>query len=460
MNLVVIVSDTFRYDNLSVGGGKARTPELDAFAAGAHLFENYYISSFPTIPNRTDAFTGRYSFPFHGWQALDQEIPVLAAQLSQNGYATQLLCDTPHLMRGAMWVDRGFTASYVTRGQEGSCHFTKMNQPLRKMMPDDKVDRSFVRYGDFNLADIHSWTNNDWVWEEDRFCARTARLASKWLELNCEYDGFMLWVDMFDPHEPWDPPEYMVRWFDDSGYDGIPMIHPNYALASHYTEAELRNLNAHYRAEASLVSKWVGHIIRKIEDLGLMENTAVVFTTDHGHYLGEHGWVGKENRDPADPRRCTLFRELAHVPLIVHVPGTEGGRVHSEVVQPVDLMPTLLDLAGTPLSDLVHGHSIVPLLRGEASWPRQYAYSSFALADDTDHKKPFPTVTDGQYSYTPRGQYDGPELYDLASDPGEMHNIAPEEPDVACDMHQALVDFLQDLGTPAGRVKSIGEGPV
>ena len=70
------------------------------------------------------------------------------------------------------------------------------------------------------MADLHTWTNSEWVWEEDRFCARTARLASKWLELNYEQDGFLLWVDMFDPHEPWDPPEYMVRWFDSSDYDG------------------------------------------------------------------------------------------------------------------------------------------------------------------------------------------------------------------------------------------------
>ena len=459
MNLIVIVSDSYRYDNLAVGGGRARTPELDAFIARASLFENAYISSFPTIPNRTDCITGRYTFPFHGWQPIDPTVPVLAGLLSEAGYVTQLLCDTPHLMKGSTWFDRGFDAAYGIRGQEGDCPFTRMNVPLRKVMPDAKTDRSIIRFGDYNLADVHTWSHHEWVWEEDRYCAQTCRLVSKWLELNCEQDGFFLWVDLFDPHEPWDPPEYLVRMFDDSGYDGVPMVHPNYALASHYSEAELRNLRAHYLAEATLVSKWVGHILRKIEELGLLENSAVVFTSDHGHYLGEHGWVGKENRDPADPRRCALYRELTHIPLAIHAPGIAGGKTHGEVVQPTDLLPTLSELAGAPAPEDIHGRSLMPLLEGRGGWDRRYAYSSFALQDDTATKKPFPTVTDGRYSYTPRGVDDTPELHDLSQDPGEERNAVNEQPEVAREMHEALVAFLTQVGTDEGRVRSLGSGP-
>jgi arylsulfatase A-like enzyme len=457
MNFIVIVSDTYRYDNLAIGGGRARTLDLDRFITQANLFENYYVSSFPTIPNRTDCITGRYTFPFHGWQSIDPEAMVLAQCLGDAGYVSQLLCDTPHLMRGATWFHRGFTSACAIRGQEGDLPFLRMNVPLRKTVPDRTTDRTITRFGDYSLPDIHTWAHNEWVWEEDRYCCQTARLASKWLEMNYNHDGFLLWVDMFDPHEPWDPPEYLVRWFDDSGYDGPPMIHPNYALATHYTDEELCNLNAHYLAEASLVSKWIGHILRKAEELGLMENTAIIFTTDHGHYLGEHGWVGKENRDPTDPRRCTLFREITHIPFVIHVPGVPGGRVFPEIVQPVDLMPTILDLAGAPIPEGVHGVSLAPLLRGEGGWERKYAFSSFALLDDTDNKKPFPSVTDGRYSYSPRGQYDEPELHDLAADPGELQNIARDEPQVVQQMHDALREFLSSLGTPPGRVTSISQ---
>lgn len=456
-NIIVIVSDSYRYDNLAVGGGRARTADLDRFIARASSFENCYLSSFPTIPHRTDTITGRYTFPFHGWQPIDPNLPVLADCLGEGGYVSQLLCDTPHLMRGRTWFDRGFDAARAVRGQEGDTPFLRMNVPLRKVMPDEKVDRNFIRFGDYSLPDVHTWSHSEWVWEEDRYCAQTARLASKWLELNYKHEGFFLWVDMFDPHEPWDPPEYLVRWFDDGDYDGPPMIHPNYALADHYTRAELRNLRAHYRAEASLVSKWVGHILRKAEELGLMDNTTIIFTSDHGHYLAEHDWVGKENRDPDDPRRCTLYRELTHIPLAIHVPGVPGGRTFSEMVQPPDLMPTLLDLAGAPIPAGVHGTSLVPLLTDQEEWPRRYAFSSFALLDDTDNKKPFPTVTDGRYTYTPRGQHDAPELHDLVQDPDELHNVVSDRPGVAREMHEALVAFLRELGTPEKRVASVSE---
>ena len=456
MNLIVIVSDTYRYDNLAVGGGKARTPELDRFVSQANLFENCYVSSFPTLPNRTDAFTGRYSFPFHGWQPLDRDVPTLSSYLSASGYVCQLICDTPHLMSGANWYHRGFSGAHVLRGQEGDTYFTRMNQPLRKLMPDDKVDRTHLGFGGYSLADRHAWTNSEWVWEEDRFCARTSREVCMWLELNSEQDGFLLWVDMFDPHEPWDPPEYMVRWFDDSGYDGPPMIHPRYGMASHYTEAELVNMRAHYLAEASLVSKWVGHILRKIEDLGLMGNTAVVFTTDHGHYIGEHNWVGKVNRDEADPRRCILYRELSHIPLVVHVPGVQGGRVFPEIVQPPDLMPTLLELAGLHAPADVHGQSLLGLLQGRDGWRRRYAFSSFALTDHLDHREALPGVTDGRYSYYPRGVENTPELYELSSDPGENHSVVSDNPSQAREMHSDLVRFLRNIGTAEERISILG----
>jgi len=99
MNLIVIVSDTFRYDYLGANGNRwIKTPELDAFSRRAVNFDRCTISSFPTIPTRTDWFTGRYSFPFHGWQPLDPKATVLAGVLGEAGSVNQLITDCPHLM--------------------------------------------------------------------------------------------------------------------------------------------------------------------------------------------------------------------------------------------------------------------------------------------------------------------------------------------------------------------------
>ena len=86
----------------------------------------------------------------------------------------------------------------------------------------------------------------------------------EWLEENYLYEPFLLWVDFFDPHEPWDPPEYMVRKYDPD-YTGTPMLHPNYGKADDYTPEELRNLRAHYCAESELVDRWVGRIIENLD---------------------------------------------------------------------------------------------------------------------------------------------------------------------------------------------------
>ena len=156
MNIIVLVSDTFRYDYLGCNGNPwIGTECLDAFARRAVSFDRHYLSSFPTIPNRTDLFTGRYSFPFHGWRPLDPDIPVLSTILGQAGYSSQLICDTPHLMSRNHFFNRGFDGAYWIRGQEGDRPFLKGNLPPRQTVPSDartRIDEHMrhTRFG--NLA--------------------------------------------------------------------------------------------------------------------------------------------------------------------------------------------------------------------------------------------------------------------------------------------------------------------
>ncbi|MEC9379255.1 MAG: sulfatase, partial [Candidatus Latescibacterota bacterium] len=311
MNVIVLVSDTFRYDYLGCNGNDwIGTEALDCFAERATCFDRHYLSSFPTIPNRTDLFTGRYSFPFHGWQPLDRTVPVLSTLFGAAGYSSQLICDTPHLMSRDHHFDRDFHGAQWIRGQEGDRPLLKGNLPPRHRIPKSKtrVDANMRHTKWGNLATLHSHTNRDWAWEEDRFCVRTARTASRWLEENHDASPFLLWIDFFDVHEPWDPPEYLVARYDvRSRYDGPPMIHPNYGPASNYSRRELANLKAHYAAEAFLVNKWIGYLLDKVDDLGLFEDTVIAFTSDHGMFLGEHNRTGKSNIDRADDRIWPLY---------------------------------------------------------------------------------------------------------------------------------------------------------
>lgn len=457
MNVIVLVSDTFRYDYLGCNGnGWIGTEDLDRFAERAVCFDRHYLSSFPTIPNRTDMFTGRYTFPFHGWQPLDRSIPVMSTVFGEAGYASQLICDTPHLMGRGHFCERGFDGAHWIRGQEGDKPLLKGNLAPRQVVPSDgktRVDPGMrdTKWG--NLATLHTWTNRDWAWEEDRFCVQTARTASRWLEENAGAEPFLLWVDFFDAHEPWDPPEYLVRRYDHSGYDGPPMIHPNYGPASAYSKKELSNLTAHYAAEVYLVNKWIGHVLKKIEELGLFEDTVVAFTTDHGMFAGEHNRTGKSNIHPDDDRIWPLYEEVAHIPLMVAAPGVPGGRRVKALTQSVDVLPTLLQLTGVKPGGLdMHGLSLVPLMKGsKRPWPRRYAFSSAFLRNGG------PTVTDGRWSYVSYGQKAGrPELYDLRQDPGQRRNVLRQNPKEAARMRRALAQFLADVGTPADHYELLG----
>ncbi len=449
MNIVVIVSDTYRYDYIGANGNDwIKTPELDAFAEKGVSFDNYYVSSFPTIPTRTDWFTGTYGFPFYGWKPLDPSVPVMATLLAREGYVNQLIVDTPHMMKATAHFDRGFHGAMWVRGQEGDTPLTWMNDPIQHRTPEEKTRTRPKPFGNV-LANVHAWQNHrGWESGEDRFVAKTCRAASKWVEHNYKAEKFFLWVDCFDVHEPWDPPEYLVEMYDDSGYDGPPMFHPNYGPASDYTPEELSNLRAHYAGEATLVSQHVGRLLRTLEDTGAMERTAVFFMADHGMYLGEHNRTGKSNISENDDRGSwPLYREVSHIPLIAYMPGAEGGRRVSQLVQPPDILPTVCELTGTAPPERMDGHSLLPLIRGEeVDWQRQLAVSSAGKL----------SITDGSWSLIlGRNGEIAPELYDLAADPGESNNVAADCPAMVKNMRNGCAQFLRSLGADKERVRAL-----
>ena len=468
MNIILIISDTFRYDNLfDRAQMPVRTPELDQFAQRAVSLSRLYTSSFPTIPHRTDLTTGRYGWPWHPWQKLGLSSGNHAPRmLREAGYASQLLCDCPHLFNADF--NEGFDGAHQLRGQEGDTFFLRMNHPIEHVMPAEKT-RNGRHFQDSNLPDLARWVNRLWYREKDRFPPRTAELAVEWLEENYQHHPFFLWVDFFDPHEPWDPPEYMVKRYDPD-YRGTAMIHPNYGKASDYTPEELKNLRAHYCAEAELVDRWVGRVLQKVDDLCLWENSVVVFTTDHGMSLGEHNRTGKTNINDRDERIWPIYPEIAHIPFLISAPGLEGGRTVDALLQPPDILPTLLDLAGIDLNppQPFHGRSFAPMLKGESQNPLHECAITAAFLRDLSRRgerpaefrkrRPTPVVYTEKWAYAPIGMEDERELYDLDVDPAAETNVAEDRPKVAEDLHVKLVTWLTGIAAPREAVEPFLQG--
>ena len=456
MNVICICSDTFRFDNLSCHGAEhVKTPNIDAFAKKAVSFANCMCSSFPTLPHRIDTFTGHVGFPHFGWGPMPTDVPTMAGILGDNGYRTQIIFDPPNLQMNNYWITRGFDASHAVHGQEGEVTFLHCNDPIKQHLPEEKIRTEIKIMGSY-LADIHPWINWERKTEFDYHCAKTAMEASKWLDLNYKAENMFLWVDIFDPHEPWDPPEYFVKRFDPD-YDGLPMADPNYGLATAYTDAELKNMKAHYRAEVTFVDKWIGFLLKKIEDVGWMDNTIILFTSDHGFQIGEHGHVGKGDRKkPDDYLWWPMYSQLKHVPLMVYVPGVTNGGVCDAMVQPYDILPTMLDLLGIETDLNFEGRSFKKqLYNTDVDFGRKYSISSCYVNAGS---KVTPSVTSKDWSYMAIGA-DGinAELYDRHKDPAEENNVIAEHPEVAAEMKKALEDFLVGHGVSKDAYLKLGK---
>ncbi len=443
-NIILILTDTFRYDNLcDKAKSHVRTPELDKFAKKALAIENFYTGSFPTIPHRTDLASGVLGWPHYGWQPIHKSSPNhIAILLRQCEYISQLICDCPHLFNAGF--QHGFDAAFQHRGQEGDKPLLRLNDPIKKVMPFKKT-RLRPLFKGHPLVDQHRWTNRYFRCEGDTFPAKTAETAIRWLEENWKADPFFLWVDFFDPHEPWDPPEYLV-WHYDPDYSGTPMLHPNYGYSSSYTQEELKNLWAHYAAESELVDRYIGRILQKIDDLQLWDETIVVVTSDHGTSIGEHERTGKSNISNHDERYWPIYPEIGHVPFLIADGDIKKGKSLDLIAQPIDILPTLCELASVSVNPKqeFQGKSFAKALRNGTSVHREYAVSGCYIgAKGVPRKATTPFLITERWGYAPVGANGKPELYDLTKDPLAENDISNNNSFVIKKLDELFVTHLR-----------------
>ena len=443
MNVIVIVSDTLRRDHLNCYmPTRVKTPNLDMLARSSVLFERLYTGSFPTIPHRTDLMTGRYVFHTRGWSPLEKEKAIQEILLSA-GYVTGMITDTYVYYAPGMNLHRGFSGYKWIRGQQGDNYVTapipvKYPCAKEKLRSPEKLVEQHLRNTAFRQH------------EREWFVAQVMSEAADWLEGNADHEKFYLYIDAFDVHEPWDPPRWYVDLYD-PGYTGEEVILPRYDRCDYLTEEELNHVRALYAGEITLMDKWLGVMLEKLKDLGLWDNTAILFTSDHGFYHGEHGYIGKHT--VFDRKKgWQLYEEVSHTPLLLKIPGIEGGQRCSALVQPVDLMPTLLEAVGVPAPAGGHGESIMPILRNEEEKIRSLAVSSPILPRSEDVIA-YSTITDGDWTLIYGGKNVPAELYYIPDDPKQQKNLAAEKPEIVKQLHADYVEMLKGIDCPDDRLE-------
>ncbi len=277
---------------------------------------------------------------------------------------------------------------------------------------------------------------------------------------------FFLAVGFYRPHTPYVAPK---KYFENYPLDKMPYVSiaqasredknvPKAAMGSYrdfqgdMTEQNHREALQAYYASVTFMDAQVGRVLDSLDRLGLAKDTIVVFTSDHGYHLGDHGlW-----------QKMSLFEQSARVPLIIASPEATDGNVISEPVGLVDLYPTLASLCGVEVKDAVQGQDLSPMLRDSDSKGRGYAISQVTREGN---KKNVRSQTMGYSIRTTRYRYtlwaggdQGHQLYDYETDPHEHQNLAnlPEHAETVAMLRQQLDTAVASTRPKSGAIPEVG----
>jgi len=291
------------------------------------------------------------------------------------------------LLRRGGWATGGFVSAFVLDHQWG-------------------IGRGFDHYfDDFDLRGLEAGDAAN-MGSVQRDGADTVAAAVRWLDERPTGRPFFLWLHLYDPHEPYTPREPFKSRYPEHPYDG----------------------------EVAYTDSLVGTFRQALADRGLLDGTLAVLTSDHGEGLGDHG---------EDFHGFFVYETTVHAALIVRLPATgRAGRVVDQAVSHVDLLPTILDLAGLPAPENLHGRSLVPLMTGRRPGRDRPVYSESLYPLLHYGWAPLRALRSERFKLidAPRA-----ELYDLAQDPSEEDNLHGRDPNLANDLIAALAGLRKRI---------------
>lgn len=341
MKTILILMDTLNRRYLKSYNKKAVgiTPNFDEFSKDCIIYDNHFIGSAPCMPARRDIFTGRMHFLERGWGGIEPFDNTFPQILRNNGYYTHITTDHTHYFEiGGENYCYLFNTWDYHRGQEFDSWISRVNPP--------QVDpKSFGKKSSQYLLNKTRFTS-----EPEYPTPRTFRSACEWIKANKDADNYFLMVESFDPHEPFDAPDEYHRMYKDD-YTGNEFCWPAYAPVTEPEDA-VAHLEKCYLSTLTMADHWFGKFIETLRENGVYDDTLIIFTTDHGHMLGEHGFTGK-NFMPA-------YNEMAHIPLMIHLPKAElAGKRVDALTQNIDIMPTVLRYHNCEIPDIVKGTDLI-----------------------------------------------------------------------------------------------------
>ncbi len=478
-NLVFIFSDQQRYDTMACYGNHwINTPALNALASRSVVFRNCYVTQAVCTASRGSIMTGLYPHtagPVLNGMRLPPEVPCIAEMVSADylcGYLGRWHLGKP------LVAQHGFTSWVSTEGRPRELPAATGNGPRSNDYAQHLVAHGFqpdVRVGRMEAG--FSAIKRSALPERFQMAPFLGDRAAKFIEEHRQRP-FVLYVSCIEPHPPYVGPlqemydprdlplgptflkkpagvsllsrlkaDYYLQYMIGEGDSSKDPYMTTWAAVEEDVTTELgwRQLRAHYFANVTLVDRMVGKITEALERNGLGENTVVVFTSDHGDLVGDHGMLEKRS----------FYEESARVPLLISVPWLQQGQreIRGDVGH-IDLVPTLLDLLDQPIPEHLQGQSRLPLLKGEADLKENDVFIEWNGTSRGRPDRGMPTPEIGRLNSLSRrsivsGRWklnlcvgDQCELFDLETDPYEQTNLFDDS---------AQTDRVSDL---ANRIRS------
>ncbi len=482
-NILLITSDQHHFNALGHMNPEVSTPNLDRLANSGTVFTRAYCCNPTCTPARASIITGMYPSQ-HGAYSLGtklpETVPTVGDAFHQGGYRTALigkahfqqLLDHPKyrsiesnpLQQNLdFWREfdgpfYGFDHVELCRNHTDEFHVGQHYGLWLEKQGYDWRKCFYKPGGTAEKQQKHKWNLPEELHYDTWIAERTNAMMEQYAE---NEDHFFLWASFPDPH-----PSYLVPEPWDTMYDPdkitVPQMHPeedfknmppHYAMSqqekvdhSLYAEPEghgLHGFSSHlhdkkklakdiavYYGMTSMMDKYIGKILDKLESLGLADDTIVVFTTDHGHFHGQHGLIAK----------CIFnYEDMLKIPYIVSAPGTVPGTRRTEALQSlVDLAPTFLDCCGLGVPRCMTGVSQKDVWFGNSDSARNHVVVENRHQPTTFNLRVF---IDKRYKITVYYNQEYGELFDLEKDPGELKNLwdSPEHQELKKEL---LLKFL------------------
>ena len=454
-NVVLIFTDSTRADfighyNAHTGGNNrlADTPNIDALGRESLTFELAVPEAMPTGPARRGLLTGVRSFPFRnyvptkglplgpGWIPIQDNQPIVTEVLGEAGVETGYCTDNPFLV-GPRFANFRRTLDFVRPSySQGAYRF--LNKPFKRPAPRSAIERYLLpRLSDSvevgRLRSMVGWNSIYRDSDRDYPTARVFRSGINIADNLKKKRPFFLGVDGFDPHEPLDAPRvFQDKYGGPKGIEktmGITPIQPFETPYSWVIDMELdpetiERVRELYAGEIAFTDEWIGRLMNRLDDLKLLDESVVMYSSDHGLTLGEQGVVGKHG--------AIAQWHIYHVPFMIrHPEGKLAGQWDDFFASNHDIAKTALSFMGVRAPGMMTGEDLSVIFDGKRPPPRPHftsCYDDYVLAGDYDWF--FISDSAGLRK----------RLYDKKKDPKELVNVADEHPELVDRYWRILSD--------------------